>query len=302
MLSEVESDCLKQFFYFIKHEVFGGESIKNKLLTFGNISENLKIAICQIDELSYIYCQYFSSITFETQSYIINNINSCAIKYMEFPSEELQIVAVKANKKSIALIKNPTKKAIELSQRPYPKLSKTQASSLNNESEQNKFAAIKLNPSNIQYIDRPSKEMQEFCVKHSDASYLSYVKNVDISLDFIFYSNYALSKSMLVNKKQFHCKKFQKECIDKKIDLLKFMDYNEDFQIKYAIANPISIIFHENLSEKLQVALLKDKPRLIEFIEKPCEKAQMFILKKHPLLIIHIKNPCEEVKKKQLFI
>ena len=101
-----------------------------------------------------------------------------AIKYIENPSEKMQLEAIKHTDglyslyKTIEGIKNPTEKV----QWEAIKFDPSCIEYIKNPSEKMQLEVVKQNGENIRYIKNPSEELQMMAIK-DDGSNITYIKN-----------------------------------------------------------------------------------------------------------------------------
>lgn len=112
-------------------------------------------------------------VNFNLQKISIMN-DPISIKYIENPSEELQLMAIELNYNVYKYINNPTKEVSALfavSKNPY------NIQYISNPSERVQLAAVKQKGDSIQFIKEPTNDVQLESLK-SDISNCNYIENL----------------------------------------------------------------------------------------------------------------------------
>ena len=227
----------------------------------GITNPSLKVQSAAISSEREEACMTFQRIQKPHELIIKDILPKCgyAIKYIDNPIEEQQLVAVKngefgysyvAFKSSgdsiLKFIKNPSKKV--------------------------QLEAVKHHGLAIKYIDNPTEEMQIEAVKNNSGA-LQYIKNPSEAMQIE-----AVKKSYKI------------------IDMVenptsRFREAALKYQTTYALKK------YKNLTKKEQLIAVKElKHNAIKYIDNPIEEVQMIAVKANSSSIREIKNPTEKVQ------
>ena len=189
-----------------------------------------------------------------------------AIRYVQNPSDALQMIAVKQNGKAIRFIKNP--------------------------SEEAQIAAVKQDGWAIQYINNPSEAMQMTAVKQ-DGRTIEYIKNPSEAVKMAAVKQDGRAIQYIKNPSE----KMQMVAVKKDGWVIHYIK-NPSEEVKMAAVqqNGRMIQYIKNPSEEVQMAAVQETGYAIRYIKNPSEEVQMAAVKKDGWVIRYINNPSEEVK------
>lgn len=129
-----------------------------------------------------------------------------AILHVDEPSEKVQLIAVNASAYAIQGIRNPTDKVLHTALRRCPEVFEL----IDKPSDTVKMAAVKLKPDNLQFIEEPSKEIIEVAL-HLEPDVYKYCNNITESMYKSVIEPYCSFKSA-IEKNEFTVLVGLKEC------------------------------------------------------------------------------------------
>ena len=195
-----------------------------------------------------------------------------ALSYIDNPTEEEQLIAVKRYRYAIKYIKNPSEE-VQLA------AVSNDGEALNyikNPSEEVQLVAVNRHGIAIDYIKNPSEEIQLAAVQQNGEA-IKYIENPSekVQLAAVKSNAYGALRAIYGKHK---------------------INPSEEVQLAAVKSNASIFRFLENPSEKVQLAAVNNNGNTIQYIKDPSEKVQLAAVKEEPLAIMHIKNPFEEVQ------
>ena len=211
-----------------------------------------------------------------------------AIRYVQNPSDALQMIAVKQNGKAIRFIKNPSEEA----QIAAVKQDGRTIEYIKNPSEAVKMAAVQENGYVIQYINNPSEEVKMAAVKRAGLA-IRYINNPSDALQMIAVKQNGKAIRFIKNPSE----EAQIAAVKQDGWAIQYINNpSEAMQMTAVKQDGRTIEYIKNPSEAVKMAAVKQDGRAIQYIKNPSEKMQMVAVKKDGWVIHYIKNPSEEVK------
>jgi hypothetical protein len=190
-----------------------------------------------------------------------------AIRFIENPSEEIQLAAIKENGLAIRYIQNP--------------------------SEEVQLVAVKKYGTTIQYIQNPSEEVQLAAVKQ-DGYAIQFIENPSEKVQLAAVKNYGRAIRFIENPSE----EIQLAAIKENGLAIRYIQNpSEEVQLVAVKKYGTTIQYIQNPSEEVQLAAVKQDARVIRFIKNPSEKVQLAAVKQDGYVVQFIKNPSDAVKR-----
>jgi hypothetical protein len=148
--------------------------------------------------------------------------------------------------------------------------------------------SVEKNPWNIQYIQNPTDEVQDYILKNHKA-YIFHIKNPNNKI------------KPLVDSEEYQMRSLKYSSFD-----IEHIENPTDEVQDYILKNYKEYIFHiKNPNDKIkslldleeyQMYVVVNRLRNIELIKNPTPKVQMYVVEKNTLYARFIKNPTDEVQ------
>ena len=212
-----------------------------------------------------------------------------AIRYIDNPSEAMQMDAVEGNGNAIEYIKNPSE-AMQLaavSENGYA------IRFIKNPSEAIQLAAVSENGYAVDYIENPSEAIQLAAVRDKWSA-IRNIKNPSEAVQLVAVNNYAHVIEYIENPSE----AVQIAAVDEDAYVIEYIkNPTEAAQMAAVKHNGYAIRYIKNPSEAVQLAAVNENWRSIDLIKNPTEAVQMAAVKRNANAIDYIKNPSEAVKR-----
>jgi TPR repeat protein len=207
------------------------------------------------------YTRYSSKYTGNKKTFIVKVGGYAYIKYINNPSEKVQLWAVNQSASALAYIKNPTEKV----QLEAVKKGGSSLSYVKKSSEKVQLEAVRHSANALKYINKPSEKVQIEAVKRY-ASALAYIKNPSkkVQLEAVIHNGTSIN----------HIK-----------------EPSEKIQIEAVKENGYAINFIKNPTEKTKLAALKQHGQNIKYINNPSKELKLIAMTTYPNYLMTLKDP-----------
>ena len=226
-----------------------------------------------------------------------------AIQYIEEPTEEQKLIAVKQNGYAIRYIDSPSYElqrisvmqqatAIQFISTPYPDLvdyafqkDPNVLAFIKDPSYEQMKDAVRRKGGTIQYVENPSMELIEIAIEQNPMS-IAYLTNPDHNIILQAIQKKPQSVKNIINRLP---RDLIIEALNRNGNLIKYIKNPDEELTSIALATtPSALQFIDNPTVKQQIQAVKTRPSIIREIQDPIEAVRVVAVQEKPDLITDI--------------
>ena len=226
-----------------------------------------------------------------------------AIQYIEEPTEEQKLIAVKQNGYAIRYIDSPSYElqrisvmqqatAIQFISTPYPDLvdyafqkDPNVLAFIKDPSYEQMKDAVRRKGGTIQYVENPSMELIEIAIEQNPMS-IAYLTNPDHNIILQAIQKKPQSVKNIINRLP---RDLIIEALNRNGNLIKYIKNPDEELTSIALSTtPSALQFIDNPTVKQQIQAVKTRPSIIREIQDPIEAVRVVAVQEKPDLITDI--------------